>query len=144
MNKEFKIKNEDSYSEVFKELQKSKEKVFFLNGSLGAGKTTFVSKFLKNLVGQKNFNDLGVMSPTFSIVNEYETNGLKVIHADFYRLDNKNYDIEDFLEELPFADYSFIEWGSKLPEIKSSLESFIEIHIEKTELEKERLVKLSS
>ncbi|MFZ4509126.1 MAG: tRNA (adenosine(37)-N6)-threonylcarbamoyltransferase complex ATPase subunit type 1 TsaE, partial [Fimbriimonas sp.] len=54
--------------------------LFLLEGELGAGKTTLVRGFL---------NELGwtgaVRSPTFTLLNLYETNP-PVLHADLYRV----------------------------------------------------------
>ena len=45
-----------------------------LNGKLGIGKTTLVKFILKHHMGKK----INVNSPTFSLVNVYETNNLRV------------------------------------------------------------------
>ncbi len=84
--------------------------VIALHGQMGAGKTTLV-KAVVELLGS---ND-AVSSPTFSIVNEYAAgnSGLKIYHADLYRLT----DIEEVLN-IGFEDYLnednciiFIEWA---------------------------------
>jgi tRNA threonylcarbamoyladenosine biosynthesis protein TsaE len=72
-----------------------------LEGSLGAGKTTFTQFF----VGEKE-----VLSPTYSILSENKN----ILHADFYRLE-KN---EEVLQlEIPLylddKQYFFVEWGMK-------------------------------
>jgi len=53
----------------------------FLQGELGAGKTTWVRGFLHALgvTGR-------VRSPSFSLIEHYESGGLRVIHLDLYRL----------------------------------------------------------
>lgn len=51
-------------------------------GQMGAGKTTFI----KAICDKYGVQDM-VNSPTFAIVNEYETaEGGKIFHFDFYRL----------------------------------------------------------
>lgn len=83
-----------------------KHSVLTLKGNLGAGKTTFTQYLLKNL-GSKD----EVSSPTYSIVNEYDTPKGKVFHFDLYRLKNLDevYDIgiEEYLDS---AFLSIIEW----------------------------------
>lgn len=94
-----------------------KHSVLTLKGNLGAGKTTFTQFLLKTLGSKDEVN-----SPTYSIVNEYDTPKGKVFHFDLYRLKNLDevYDIgiEEYLES---AFLSIIEW----PEIYAEdLEDF--------------------
>lgn len=80
--------------------------ILLLKGNLGAGKTTFTKELLVKL-GSTN----EVSSPTYSIVNEYDTPKGKVFHFDLYRLKNieEVYDIgmEDYLRQ---GVLSIIEW----------------------------------
>ncbi len=73
----------------------------FLKGEMGAGKTTFVKKFLR---------DFQVSSPTYSVLNDYGP----VTHGDFYRLESSdeliNLDLELYFED---REYFFSEWGDK-------------------------------
>ncbi|EFK35647.1 ADP-binding protein [Chryseobacterium gleum] len=83
-----------------------KHNILLLKGNLGAGKTTFTQFLLKKLESTDEVN-----SPTYSIVNEYNTPKGKVYHFDLYRLKNieEVYDIG--IEE--YLDNSFlciIEW----------------------------------
>jgi len=66
-----------------------------LVGDLGSGKTTF-TKFLLSELGVKE----KVTSPSFVIMNEYETATLKICHLDAYRLDVE----EDLLFYLDAPD----------------------------------------
>ncbi len=55
--------------------------VVFVRGNLGAGKSTFVRGFLSHV------GVTGVMpSPTYSLVEPYQTDGLNVFHMDAYRI----------------------------------------------------------
>jgi tRNA threonylcarbamoyl adenosine modification protein YjeE len=64
--------------------------IFFLNGTLGAGKTFFVQALLTELgVAQE------IVSPTFSICIPYRANGLDVWHMDAYRIEH-----DEEIEEL--------------------------------------------
>ena len=57
-------------------------KVFAFYGKMGAGKTTFIKAVCEEL----GVSDV-ITSPTFAIVNEYEsdTKALTIFHFDFYR-----------------------------------------------------------
>lgn len=81
-------------------------RIFTLTGDLGAGKTSLVSEFCRQLGIEESTS-----SPTFSIVNEYRGNGLTVFHADAYRLKNIEEALDiGFEEYLEIGDYCFIEW----------------------------------
>ena len=53
-----------------------------LAGDLGTGKTTLVKEVL-NCLGIENF----INSPTFTLIEPYEVNGLKIFHIDLYRVE---------------------------------------------------------
>ena len=57
--------------------------VVVLSGELGSGKTKFTEGFLKyfNLENE-------ISSPTFTIVNEYKKDDIKIYHFDVYRLED--------------------------------------------------------
>ena len=57
--------------------------VVFLEGNLGAGKTTFTKGLMKGL----GYNEL-VKSPTYNLVEIHETDKLKVFHFDLYRIND--------------------------------------------------------
>lgn len=80
--------------------------ILLLKGNLGAGKTTF-SQFLLKELGSSD----EISSPTYSIVNEYDTAKGKVFHFDLYRLKSveEAYDfgIEEYLDN---GYLSIIEW----------------------------------
>jgi len=86
--------------------------IVLLYGNLGSGKTTFVKGLLKGY----NFNN-EVTSPTFSLINEYESDK-KVIHIDCYRETNIkrwiNIGIEDYFNE---SNIVIIEWPEILEDI---------------------------
>ena len=83
-----------------------KIKVFAINGEMGAGKTTFVKELCKVLGSNDNFS-----SPTYSIVNEYQSPIGKLFHFDFYRVKDAEELFDLGLEEyIESGNYCFIEW----------------------------------
>ncbi len=123
------VKKGDSYREPILLLKEQNEKVFFLEGDLGAGKTTFTSEFIKNISGEALFKSLGVMSPTYSIVNEYVLEDLLIIHSDFYRINNEFFEWEEFLERVEESSFTFIEWGEKIPQILENISNYSKVKI---------------
>ena len=101
------------------------ERIFTLQGELGAGKTTFIKAICKQLRVMDATN-----SPSFAIVNEYNTeDGTKLYHFDFYRLKKLEevYDI-GYEEYFYSGNYCFIEWPELVADILP--ESYVEIKIE--------------
>ena len=89
-------------------------KVFAFYGPMGVGKTTFI----KAVCEQLQVDD-AITSPTFAIVNEYQTRqGLPVFHFDFYRI-RKIEEVYDMGYEDYFysSDPCFIEWPELIEEI---------------------------
>ncbi len=88
----------------------SPEKVFLFFGEMGAGKTTFI----KAICEQLGVTD-PVSSPTYSIVNEYNSPKGNVFHFDFYRLKNETESFDLGVEEyLDSDEYCLIEWPEKI------------------------------
>ena len=67
-------------------LSLSKTDCIFLYGELGSGKTTFVRSLVHQLQKKNKIKQTEVVSPTFSLLHEYEIKSLKVMHYDLYRL----------------------------------------------------------
>lgn len=104
---QFNIKNINDWQNVVDSiLPELKHNILLLKGNLGAGKTTFTQFLLKNLDSEDEVN-----SPTYSIVNEYNSPKGKIYHFDLYRLKNieEVYDIgiEEYLDN---AFLCIIEW----------------------------------
>ena len=85
-------------------------KIIRLEAPMGAGKTTLI-KSLCSLLGVKET----ISSPTFSIVNHYQTNSDTIYHFDFYRIEDPNeaadIGIEEYFESNAFC---FLEWAEKI------------------------------
>ncbi len=88
-----------------------------LCGELGAGKTFFVRALLRalGLTGER------VQSPTFGLVHEYAFSGLRVMHADLYRLREGTPEAQAAaVRSLGLADAAregavlLVEWGEGL------------------------------
>lgn len=86
--------------------------IIVLSGDLGAGKTKFVQGILKyfNLENE-------ISSPTFTIVNEYNSPDTNIYHFDVYRLA----DVDEFYaiggEEYFSKGICIIEWGEIIENI---------------------------
>jgi len=80
-----------------------------LDGALGSGKTTFARHFLHALGEQGE-----VPSPTFTLVQIYETAKGPVWHVDLYRLEGRAEVAELGLEEAFAEAISLIEWPDRL------------------------------
>jgi tRNA threonylcarbamoyladenosine biosynthesis protein TsaE len=81
-----------------------------LEGPLGAGKTTFARAFLREAAGDPG---LEVPSPSFTLVQSYETRLGPIHHFDLWRLDGPA-----ALPELGFedalSDIVLVEWPDRL------------------------------
>jgi tRNA threonylcarbamoyladenosine biosynthesis protein TsaE len=90
------------------------EKIWLLNGEMGAGKTT-LSKAICKALGVIDT----VSSPTFAIVNEYTTqNHQTIYHFDFYRLKNEREALDIGVEDYFYSEnLCLIEWASQIPSL---------------------------
>ena len=88
--------------------------VWLFRGEMGSGKTTLIKTICKALGVEE-----AMSSPTFSIVNEYQTiDKKKVYHFDFYRIKDEVEAIDIGTEEYFYSGYPcFIEWPEKIPSL---------------------------
>ena len=102
--------------------------VFAFNGSMGAGKTTFIKAICDVFGVQETVN-----SPTFSIVNEYETAEGKIIyHFDCYRINKIQEALDLGAEEYLYSgNLCFIEWAENIAPLLP--DSLVNVNIEETE-----------
>ena len=82
---------------------------FAFHGEMGAGKTTFISS-LCTALGAKS----AISSPTFSIINEYQTDTGRIYHMDLYRLKDEHEAIAAGVEDSLYSGFPcFVEWPEK-------------------------------
>ncbi|WP_332701671.1 tRNA (adenosine(37)-N6)-threonylcarbamoyltransferase complex ATPase subunit type 1 TsaE [Devosia sp.] len=84
-----------------------------LEGDLGSGKTALARAIIRSLAGDPR---LEVPSPTFALVQPYDTAKGPLLHADLYRLGDPRE-----VEELGLLDNPeaivLVEWAERAPEI---------------------------
>lgn len=107
MSQTFQIEKIEDWQKVADEiLPNLQHNILLLKGNLGAGKTTFSQFLLKNIGSSDE-----VSSPTYAIVNEYNSPKGKVFHFDLYRLkkieEAYDFGIEEYLDN---AFLCIIEW----------------------------------
>ena len=100
--------------------------VIELVGDVGAGKTTFTKGLARGLEITEE-----ITSPTFTISKVYENSrGQKLVHYDFYRLENPGIMVEDLFENLQDPHtVTVIEWADTVSEILPANHLRIEILI---------------
>lgn len=126
------MKNYESFSEndtfeiaknIAKELKKGS--IVCLDGDLGVGKTIFAKGFAKGLGIEDD-----ITSPTFTLVQSYESLDNVLHHFDVYRISDESEMDEIGYEEYFFSDaICLIEWSSLIPDLIP--ENAIHISIEK-------------
>ncbi len=83
-----------------------------LKGDLGTGKTTFVQGLAKGLGIPESYY---ITSPTFTIINEYNTANLTLCHLDLYRLGStEELDYIGFEDLLDSRHVIVVEWPGLL------------------------------
>ena len=100
-----------------------------IDGDLGVGKTVFTKGFAKGLGVEED-----VVSPTFTIIQEYTDGRLPMYHFDVYRIGHPDEMYDIGYEEYFYGDgVCLVEWSSRIEELLP--EESIHINIEK-DLEK--------
>lgn len=99
-------------------------RIFAFYGSMGTGKTTLIKSICEAMGVEDSIN-----SPTFAIVNEYESGKQEIIyHFDFYRIKSLTEVYNMGYEEYLYSDaYCFIEWPELIEELLP--EEAVKVHI---------------
>jgi tRNA threonylcarbamoyladenosine biosynthesis protein TsaE len=116
---------EEINSVAEKILLKKPNKIILFDGEMGVGKTTLI-KALAQKLGVKN----PTSSPTFSLVNEYQTDNGLVYHFDFYRLKTEMEAYDMGADEYFYSgNWCFIEWADRVSSLIPDEHSEISIKI---------------
>ena len=101
-------------------------RVFLLSGPMGAGKTALIRELCRGLGSSDHFS-----SPTYAIINEYDSPVGRLCHFDLYRINSvaELYDL-GIEEYLASGDYCFFEWPQLLEHVPlpPCVEITIEVH----------------
>lgn len=83
--------------------------VFALYGTLGMGKSVLSRAFIQHFIG-----NVEVPSPTFTLLQTYETPDYEIYHFDLYRLKDSEEIFELGMEEAVYNGVCLIEWPEKM------------------------------
>lgn len=104
--------------------------ILLLKGNLGAGKTTLIQG-----LGEALGIEDSIVSPTFTLINEYTEGKIPLYHIDLYRLDPQQ--INDLNLEIYWQGIEVepgitaIEWSELLPNLPFKyIEIILEIDLE--------------
>lgn len=102
----------DQLEEVAQKIITEKpNKLILFHGEMGVGKTTLIKQLCKTLgvIGATS-------SPTFSLVNEYQTIDSQIVyHFDFYRVIKEEEALDMGVDDYLYSgNWCFIEWAEKI------------------------------
>ena len=111
-------------------------KIWLFSGEIGAGKTTLIQRICQHYgVTEK------ITSPTYSLINQYDSTEGIIYHLDLYRLNNIDEAIDIGIEDLLYGESRcLIEW----PDLVTPLlpEQVLKIKIEIVEDSKRKIILL--
>tara|TARA_B100000242_G_scaffold275198_1_gene230106 strand:+ start:370 stop:807 length:438 start_codon:yes stop_codon:yes gene_type:complete len=113
--------------------------IIYLYGEIGVGKTTFVKFFINSFQKKNNLKLTEVISPTFTLLNEYQINKFKINHYDLFRLESsKEIDNLDLFTDSKNS-ITLIEWPQK---IKKNPKNLIKLEFNYNENYQKRSVEI--
>ena len=116
--------------------------IFYLNGELGVGKTTFIKYLINFLQAKNNQSITEVPSPTFNLVNEYYLDSLIIKHYDLYRInDEKELNNLGIFEDIS-KQITLIEWPEIIKNYK--INNIFDLYFEYDEDYNKRFLTISS
>ena len=100
--------------------------ILLLNGNLGAGKTTLIQG-----LGEELGITEPIVSPTFTLINEYTEGRIPLYHIDLYRLQSgeiKHLYLENYWQGIEVEPgITAIEWSNLLPKLPAK---YVQIDLE--------------
>jgi tRNA threonylcarbamoyl adenosine modification protein YjeE len=111
-----------------------------LSGDLGAGKTTFARALIRILCDDP---ELEVPSPTFTLMQIYETSSFPIVHADLFRIANPMDIAELGWEEATDGALVLVEWPERAGDFLTADRLDIAFHLDLEKGDTERVAILS-
>lgn len=131
------LNEEDSikFARRFAETLKSGDVILFY-GDLGSGKTFLCREIIRYFCG----SNTDIISPTFNLLQTYQTPDFTIYHFDLYRLKSAEEIYELGIEEALGNNLCIIEWPELIEDILPK--HFIKVTLEIID-EKQRLCRVS-